>query len=219
MTERSPPKLGWSMPRDPRGTVDDVPRRPRSVARIASVRRLPSDELSGIRSVVPQVRTSIRAPSAATVARPTSAGRSRRPTSLRAVRQARAPRVLVVDDQPIMLRAVVRTLRRAGMQVYAAVDGVAACEVLQQTAVDVVLSDVAMPRMDGIALLAEMTNRYPEVPVILLTGGDDLAERLAEAGATPHAMLPKPVHGKELCARVLGAFDVARENARDLDAP
>jgi EAL domain-containing protein (putative c-di-GMP-specific phosphodiesterase class I) len=80
--------------------------------------------------------------------------------------------VLVVDDEEAILRAFARLLRRAGYQVHTAVDAQAALAAVDQGggAIDVILSDIHMPGMSGMALLAAVRSRDPDVPFILMTG-------------------------------------------------
>jgi two-component system, chemotaxis family, sensor kinase CheA len=103
--------------------------------------------------------------------------------------QAEAPkkRVLVVDDS-VMTRTLERTiLESAGYSVIIATDGVHALELLQQSPVDAVVSDVEMPRMSGLELTAMLRQdeRWRRLPVVLVTSLDspEHIERGAAAGA------------------------------------
>jgi two-component system chemotaxis sensor kinase CheA len=96
-------------------------------------------------------------------------------------------RVLVVDDS-VMTRTLERTiLEAAGYAVVVATDGAHALEILDQTAVDVIVSDVEMPRMNGFDLTAAVRQdeRWRHLPVVLVTSLDapDHVERGASAGA------------------------------------
>lgn len=84
--------------------------------------------------------------------------------------------VLVAEDEP-MLRAVVReTLRRAGLTVIEAADGIAGLEVLQSDrAIDVLLTDVKMPGLNGYQLAEAALSLRPAMRVILMTGYTDEA--------------------------------------------
>lgn len=105
----------------------------------------------------------------------------------------RVIRVLVVDDEPMLVRSLQRFLRREGFEVVTAEHGLAALAVLEQAPVDVVLSDVRMPEMDGPTLLDRIRARWvPPPPVILLTGYADASDgELVRRGA--HAVLGKPI--------------------------
>lgn len=80
--------------------------------------------------------------------------------------------VLIVDDEPMIRRVLRRTLESAEYQVLEAANGVEAFEVLDETSqrVSVVLSDITMPRMDGLALVDRLGSTHPALPVILASG-------------------------------------------------
>jgi DNA-binding NtrC family response regulator len=78
--------------------------------------------------------------------------------------------ILVVDNGETIRETLVKILEREGYQVLAAEDGQAALEILKETPVNVILSDVCMPRMDGNKLLKMAKSIHPDVEVILMTG-------------------------------------------------
>jgi CheY-like chemotaxis protein len=81
------------------------------------------------------------------------------------------PAVLVVDDDRMMRALLTRILEAEGWRVYTAIDGVEALELLSgNAAVDIVVTDVMMPRMDGRELAAELGKRLPRLPVLLISG-------------------------------------------------
>jgi CheY-like chemotaxis protein len=80
-------------------------------------------------------------------------------------------RVLVVDDDELVRSTVRATLRRAGHDVVEAQDGQEASSVLARLAVDVVVSDIIMPEVDGIGLLLKLRKQYPHLRVIVISGG------------------------------------------------
>jgi len=94
-------------------------------------------------------------------------------------------RVLVVEDS-ITSRTLLRNiLEGAGYAVVTAVDGLDALERLAATEIDIVVSDVEMPRLDGFRLTARIRENYGRLPVILVTGREDAEDRRhgLEAGA------------------------------------
>jgi CheY-like chemotaxis protein len=95
--------------------------------------------------------------------------------------------VLVVDDEPSVLFALSEALgdRRRGVRVATAANGVEAVAVLESQPVDLVLTDLRMPDMDGFELLAFLRRNRAELPVILMTalGSDETAARLGTAGS------------------------------------
>ncbi|MDQ6634263.1 MAG: response regulator, partial [Gemmatimonadota bacterium] len=86
-------------------------------------------------------------------------------------------RVLLVEDDSAVRAGLRRMLDAAGYDVLEAVDGAAALDAIQRTArsVNVVLSDVAMPALDGRALARELRARWPTLPLILMSGFTDRA--------------------------------------------
>jgi two-component system chemotaxis response regulator CheY len=117
--------------------------------------------------------------------------------------------ILAVDDSPSMRQMVGQTLRAAGYDVIEAADGVEALEKAKGKVVDVVITDVNMPNMDGITLVAQLRAlpSYRLVPLLLLTT-ESSPERKAQgkqAGAT--GWMVKPFNPDQLLAtlaRVLG---------------
>lgn len=120
--------------------------------------------------------------------------------------------VLVVDDEPMVLRFATRVLREAGYTVSTAVDGVDALELLRdrRSAVDVVVSDVVMPRLNGVELLARLSLSHPHLPVILMSGY--AAAQLHQQGiAAPCSVLSKPFPQERLLAEVRRCLDTSPE--------
>jgi DNA-binding NarL/FixJ family response regulator len=100
--------------------------------------------------------------------------------------RAGCARVLVVDDEPLVRGVLVDVLSESGFDVVGqAVDGLDALEVARGVSADVVLLDIKMPRLDGIACAARLRDEQPGLPVVILSAYDDeaLRESAAEAGA------------------------------------
>ena len=127
-------------------------------------------------------------------------------------------RVLLVDDDPAQLRLLRSVLEADDWQVLQADSGEAAMVRLEETPdVDVVITDLMMPGMDGRALLLGVQERWPEIPVVILTahGSVDSAVDLLHAGA--HDYLTKPPKLDELritARRAMEATQTKRELAR-----
>jgi len=85
-------------------------------------------------------------------------------------RESSRGRVLVVDDDPIILKSLSEMLRLEGHEVGEAKGAMEALEQLKEIPFDIVLSDVSMPEVDGLKLLREIKARTPQVVVILMTG-------------------------------------------------
>jgi EAL domain-containing protein (putative c-di-GMP-specific phosphodiesterase class I)/CheY-like chemotaxis protein len=127
-----------------------------------------------------------------------------------AAEPARAGRVLVVDDEPAILRAYVRILSHTGMQVDQAANGVVAIELVRKHRYDAVVSDISMPQMSGIELLRAVHEVDADLPVILVTAAPtvDTATQAVEHGAMRY--LSKPVDSDSLRATVESAVRAFR---------
>jgi signal transduction histidine kinase len=112
--------------------------------------------------------------------------------------------VLVVDDERAVREAFTLFLERDGHLVSSAADAAAALDILQDTPIDVVVSDIILPRTSGVELLESISKGWPNLRVILITGEPsiDTAARAVRAGA--HDYLTKPVTAAEL-QRAVGA--------------
>jgi two-component system response regulator MprA len=111
-------------------------------------------------------------------------------------------RVLVVDDDPPLLRMLSRSLTAEGFEVTVAPDGAAALVAAERSAPDVIVLDVAMPAIDGLAVCRRLRRRGLPTPILMLTARDAVADRVAglEAGADDY--LVKPFAMQELIARL-----------------
>lgn len=105
-----------------------------------------------------------------------------------------AKRVLAVDDSKTMRDMVNFTLRNAGYDVVEAEDGLKALGVVKSTPVDLVITDINMPNMDGVTLVRELRAQpqFRTTPILILTteGGDDKKAAGREAGATGWIVKP-----------------------------
>jgi EAL domain-containing protein (putative c-di-GMP-specific phosphodiesterase class I)/ActR/RegA family two-component response regulator len=119
-------------------------------------------------------------------------------------------RLLLVDDDPAILRTFARVLKAEKHDVVTAASGTEAIKRLGEGEFDVVVSDIAMPDMDGIALLREVRRRDLVVPVVLATGHPDVktAAQAVEIGAFQY--LIKPIRNESLCQVVGQAIRVGR---------
>ena len=108
------------------------------------------------------------------------------------------PRILLVDDDDVLVRSYARTLSQDGYDVDMRFDGEAAVEAVRQSTYDAVLSDIDMPRLGGLALLERIREHDLDIPVVLITGAPSLETALAaiEHGALRY--LPKPVETARL---------------------
>ncbi len=101
-------------------------------------------------------------------------------------------RILVVDDEESLLRAIGRKLKSIGYDVYLEGDGAKAVALLDERTFDAIFSDIDMPKMSGIELLQTVRQRDLDVPVVLMTGNPDLRTAVAavEHGAIQYLIKP-----------------------------
>jgi len=121
--------------------------------------------------------------------------------------------VLVVDDEPMILDAVAATLQLDGFsRVTCMQSSREALAHAQASPVDLVMSDLYMPELDGIDLLAQIRQRHPLAPRILLTGrADPAAIQRAAHQARPFAVIEKPWCNRKLSNEVCRALAWRRE--------
>lgn len=110
-------------------------------------------------------------------------------------------RILVIDDQEPIRRVVRRALEQDGHEVYDASDGELGMEILESQSFEVVITDIFMPGQDGIVTLRQIRKRFPDVKVVVISGGDstgmmDLRQDAELLGAVKS--LQKPFNAREL---------------------
>ena len=107
-------------------------------------------------------------------------------------------RILIVEDDEIIRDFLQDSLEMKGFTPLWAENGLEALQTLEREEVDLMLSDVRMPEIDGIELTKRIAARFPGLPVVLITGihAEERDRILAESGAK--AVLPKPLRIKHL---------------------
>jgi two-component system cell cycle sensor histidine kinase/response regulator CckA len=113
-------------------------------------------------------------------------------------------RVLLVEDEDVVRSFAVRALKRQGYEVYEASTGVEALEVMaeHEDKIDIVVSDVVMPEMDGPTLLKELRKRNPDLKIIFVSGYPHEAFETSLDKNEEFAFLPKPFSLPQLAAKV-----------------
>jgi DNA-binding response OmpR family regulator len=114
---------------------------------------------------------------------------------------ARAPRVLVVEDDEDIADVLVRSLRLEGYDVRLSADGIAALDDAHAFLPDVVILDLGLPRMDGVEV-AKHLRGDDDVPILMLTARDALEARVTGLDAGADDYLVKPFERQELLARM-----------------
>jgi two-component system, OmpR family, response regulator MprA len=115
------------------------------------------------------------------------------------------PTVLVVEDEPVIRELMAILLEDEGYAVRQAVDGLQALEMLEQHGIDLVLSDVKMPRLDGASLVHRLRSRGDAIPVVLMSAV------YAEVDLPGVRFLRKPVNCEHLLTLITAAL---RETGR-----
>ncbi len=110
-------------------------------------------------------------------------------------------RVLIVDDEPTLLRALESLLRKKGYDVVGLESPIVATQRLAQEDFDVALLDIKMPQLSGLELLSAVKHRRPEVEVIMMTGHATVETALAAVKAGAYDYLTKPFDDVEIVAR------------------
>ncbi|MBS1821276.1 MAG: response regulator transcription factor [Acidobacteria bacterium] len=110
-------------------------------------------------------------------------------------------RILVVDDEPQITRVLRSSLTSNGYEVQTAQDGVAALEKMETWVPDMVITDLAMPRMDGVDLCNEI-RAHSNIPILVLSVRDQEASKVRALDAGADDYVTKPFSIQELLARV-----------------
>lgn len=122
-------------------------------------------------------------------------------------------RILLADDDDAVAELFARILRSAGYDVIRAVDGNSAQQIIQETTVDAIVTDISMPSMNGIDLLKSVRSRDKDLPVILVTGKPETASAIEAVHYGALRYFVKPVDPEELRETVADAIE-ASEDAR-----
>jgi CheY-like chemotaxis protein len=117
-------------------------------------------------------------------------------------------RVLIVDDEDSMRLLVARAIAMDGHDITTASDGAEALEILGSTdgAFDLLLTDIQMPVMDGIALALTAARDFPLVTILLMTGYAEQRERASGLSAIAHDVISKPFSVADIRTAVADAL-------------
>lgn len=124
-------------------------------------------------------------------------------------------RILIAEDEDITLKHTLYALKKAGYEAIGVGDGLEAVEKLKASAYDLLITDLKMPGMDGLSLLGEVSQKYPDMPVMIVTGfgSIDSAVEAMKRGAEDY--LTKPFNLDELVlkvGRILQKKSIENEN-------
>jgi len=104
-------------------------------------------------------------------------------------------KVLIVDDSSTMRKIISRSLRQAGLpvdEIFEAGDGVEGLSVLDGKDVQLILSDINMPNMDGLEFIKQVRSRGKNMPIVMITteGGEDILKEAISSGASDSIKKP-----------------------------
>ncbi len=125
--------------------------------------------------------------------------------------------ILVVDDEPNYRIILEELLEDEGFEVLTASDGKKALEIAQETDIDLIVTDMQMPGMNGVELLAEAKKRWPDIPVIMVTAFGEVDKAVSAMQAGAFNFLSKPFKNDELIANINKAIEhhsIIRDNTR-----
>ena len=129
----------------------------------------------------------------------------------------RKAKILVVDDDPGLLRLLTIRLRAENYEVEAVENGVAAVAAASRFRPDLVITDLRMDQMDGIGLLKELQSRWPGLKVILLTAHGTIPDAVQATQMGAFGFLTKPVDKQELLDHVQKALRISGFTGSDED--
>jgi two-component system cell cycle response regulator CpdR len=118
------------------------------------------------------------------------------------------PKVLIADDEDSMRQLVARAIAMDGHEIVTAQDGAEALEILtrEDGAFDLLLTDIQMPVMDGIALALSVARDFPDLTILLMTGFADQRERASNLNALVHGVVTKPFSVADIRTAVADAL-------------
>lgn len=127
--------------------------------------------------------------------------------------------VLIVDDEPSIIRLLTFNLEKEGYQVTSALDGETAFEQAVTGIFDFIILDVMLPSMDGMEVTKKLRQEKIDTPILLLTAKDDTIDRILglEIGADDY--LTKPFSPREVIARMKAIFRRLQPRVSETEAP
>ncbi len=108
--------------------------------------------------------------------------------------------ILLVEDEPITRNAFADMLRREGHHVFQAADGIQALSLLDKHHVDLVITDLVMPKLTGFDLVGQIRSKWPQIPILIISAHiSQDAERISDGNAE---FMYKPIDPPDLISTV-----------------
>jgi two-component system cell cycle response regulator CpdR len=118
-------------------------------------------------------------------------------------------KILVAEDNPAVREFIVRSLSSVGYTVTAAIDGQQALDMLAQEKFDVLVTDIVMPNVDGIALAMKAVRLFPNLRIVMISGYAQERLRAHNLDALVHKIIAKPFSLEEICEAVKNALSLS----------
>ena len=115
-------------------------------------------------------------------------------------------RILLAEDEPSVQEFVNRALVHRGHDVTTVNDGVEALEALEEASFDLLLADIVMPRVDGVALALKISKDYPKMRIVLMTGYAAERDRAHNLDTLVHEVVSKPFSLSDICDTIDAAL-------------
>ena len=111
-------------------------------------------------------------------------------------------KILVVDDEKLLVKGIKYNLEQEGYMVETAFDGEEAVRLAHDDSIDLILLDLMLPKMDGISVLSEIRRNNINTPVLMLTARSEIEDKITGLDNGADDYLTKPFNSKELHARI-----------------
>lgn len=119
-------------------------------------------------------------------------------------------RIIVAEDEPDIRDIIQRALSAAGHNVTSASDGAAALEIMSHQKFDLLLTDIVMPIMDGVALALNVASAHPDTRILMMTGYADQRDRAHNLDVLIQDIVLKPFSVEEIILKVEEALSAPR---------
>jgi len=121
--------------------------------------------------------------------------------------------ILVVEDDPDVLSAIVKNLDHAGYRIITANDGMEGLKKVKSGGYDLVITDIVMPYVSGTGVVSALKESNPHIPVIAITGYGEIPETMAVEQKADF-VLSKPVRMSDLKERIVRLLDVSETESK-----
>lgn len=125
-------------------------------------------------------------------------------------------KILLIDDDISFLKIYSRIIRDQGYTVFSVSDGLQAFDMMEASPAEIVICDIALPKMNGIEVLARIRQKYPDTQVLMLTGEGSISGAVESMEKGAYTYMIKPVEISELLHNIKRAEDFIRLNSENM---